>query len=74
MIDNRTINKTPTIHDKAANEIFFTCECGYVTHIVCPDPFELLSLYQGNMWATCGMCHRMNELEIMSQEKVLEIV
>ena len=64
MTDNRKTDKTPAIHDKAADEIRFTCECGHVTHIVCPDPFELLSLYQDSMWATCGTCRRMSKLEL----------
>lgn len=62
--DNRTTDKAPAIHDKAANEIRFTCECGHVTHIVRPDPFELLSLYQDSMWATCETCRRVSELEL----------
>lgn len=64
-----TTDKTPAIHDKAANEIRFTCECGHVTHIVRPDPFELLSLYQHGMQATCETCRRVSELEL---EKVVE--
>ena len=64
MTDNRATDKSPAIHDKDANEIRFTCECGHVTHIVRPDPFELLSLYQDSMWATCGMCQRVSELEL----------
>ena len=64
MTDNRTNDKAPAIHDKAADEIRFTCECGHVTHIVCPDPFELLSLYQDSMQATCGTCWRVSELEL----------
>lgn len=64
MTDNRTTEKTPTVHDKAVNEIRFTCECGHVTHIVHPDPFELLSLYQDSMWATCEACRRVSELEL----------
>ena len=62
--DNRTTDKAPAIHDKAAGEIRFTCECGHVTHIAHPDPFELLSLYQGSMRATCGVCRRLSELEL----------
>ena len=64
MTDNRTTEKTPAAHDKAANEIRFTCECGNVVHVACPDPFELLSLYQGGMWAMCEACQRMNEIEL----------
>ena len=56
--------KVPTVHDKAAREIRFTCGCGNVVHIDSPDPFELLSLYQGSMSATCGMCRKMSELEL----------
>ena len=58
-------DKAPAIHDKAADEIRFTCECGRVTHIDRPDPFELLSLYQGSMWATCGTCRRVSGLELL---------
>ena len=61
--------KVPAIHDKAAREIRFMCECGNVVHIDKPDPSELLSLYQGSMRATCGMCWRMSDLEL---EKVVE--
>lgn len=61
---DRTTDKAPTIHDKAANEIRFTCECGHVTHIAHPDPFELLSLYQDSMLATCGACRRASKLEL----------
>lgn len=64
MTDNRTTDKAPAIHDKAADEIRFTCECGHVTHIARPDPFELLSLYQDSMCATCGTCRRVSELEL----------
>ena len=64
MTDNRTTDKAPAIHDKAADEIRFTCECGNVTHIVRPDPFELLSLYQDSMCATCGACRQVSELEL----------
>ena len=56
--------KVPAIHDKAAREIRFMCGCGNVVHIDNPDPFELLSLYQGSMWATCGMCQKMSNLEL----------
>jgi len=69
MTKNRTTDKAPAIHDKAADEIRFTCECGHVTHIARPDPFELLSLYQDSMSATCGACRRMSELEL---RKVVE--
>lgn len=62
--DNRTTDKAPAVHDKAVDEIRFTCECGHVTRIARPDPFELLSLYQDNMWATCRMCWRVSELEL----------
>lgn len=64
MTDSRTTYKAPAIHDKVANEISFTCECGHITHIACPDPLELLSLYQDSMWATCETCRRMSELEL----------
>lgn len=64
MSDSQTTDKAPAIHDKAANEIRFTCECGHVTHIVRPDPLELLSLYQDTMWAMCETCRRMSELEL----------
>ena len=57
-------DKAPAIHDKAAREIRFTCECGNVVHIGNPDPFELLSLYQGSMSATCGMCRKVSDLEL----------
>ena len=63
-----TIDKAPAIHDKAANEIRFICECGHVTHIAHPDPFELLSLYQHGMRATCETCRRVSDLEL---EKVV---
>ena len=62
-------DKAPAIHDKAANEIRFTCECGHVTHIDRPDPFELLSLYQDSMRAMCVTCRRVSELEL---RKVVE--
>ena len=60
--------KVPAVHDKTVREIRFTCGCGNVVHIDNPDPFELLSLYQGSMRATCGMCRRMSDLEL---EKVV---
>lgn len=62
--DDRTTDKALAVHDKAADEIRFTCECGHVTHIVRPDPFELLSLYQDSMWATCGTCRKVSKLEL----------
>ena len=56
--------KASAVHDKAADEIRFTCECGHVTRIASPDPFELLSLYQDSMCATCGACRQVSELEL----------
>ena len=53
-----------TIHDKTADEIRFTCGCGHITHIVRPDPFELFSLYQHGMRATCEACRRVSDLEL----------
>lgn len=67
MSGNRATDKAPAIHDKAANEIRFTCGCGSVEHIAYPDPFELLSLYQGSMQAMCGACRRVNELELRKE-------
>lgn len=57
-------NIAPAIHDKATDEIRFTCECGRVTHLACPDPFELVSLYQHSMWATCETCLHVSKLEL----------
>ena len=63
MTDSKTA-KLPAIHDKAKNEIRFACGCGAVNHIENPDPFELLSLYQGSMWAVCHECNVQNGLEL----------
>ena len=60
----RVSEKVTAVHDKTAREIRFTCGCGNVVYIDNPDPFELLSLYQGSMRATCGMCWRMSGLEL----------
>lgn len=51
-------------HDMAAKEIRFVCICGNVVRIEHPDPFELLSLYQDTMQATCGACGRMSDLKL----------
>ena len=55
----------PAVYDKTADEIRFICGCGHVTHIVRPDPFELLSLYQHGMQATCEACGRTSDLELL---------
>lgn len=60
--------KVQAVHDEAANEIRFTCTCGNVVHIERPDPFELLSLYQGGMYATCE-CGMESELELSEVER-----
>ena len=60
--------KVPAIHDEVAHEIRFACECGNIVHIDNPDPFELLSLYQGSMSATCEACRKVSDLELDEAE------
>ena len=64
MTDSNATPKAPAIHDKGAHEIRYTCKCGAVNHIENPDPFELLSLYQGGMFAVCEECRTENGLEL----------
>lgn len=61
--------KVQAVHDKAENEIRFTCTCGNVVRVERPDPFELLSLYQGGMYAMCGECGMTSELELNEVER-----
>ena len=65
MTDSNATEKSPAVHDKRVNEIRYMCGCGAVEHIGNPDPFELLSLYQGSMWATCGECKMVNDLDLI---------
>lgn len=61
--------KVQAVHDEAANEIRFTCTCGNVVRVERPHPFELLSLYQGGMYAMCGECGMTSKLELSEVEQ-----